>query len=66
MRGARTVFVLGVGNNENAPFIYFKIYKMKYIPYEYDLKSEYFEKLKDQRKAKKANKLRAFGTPKKK
>tara|TARA_B110000285_G_scaffold222439_1_gene276633 strand:+ start:163 stop:345 length:183 start_codon:yes stop_codon:yes gene_type:complete len=37
---------------------------MKFIPYEYDLKNEYFEKLKDQRKAKKANKLRAFGTPK--
>lgn len=39
---------------------------MKFIPYEYDLKNEYFDKLKDQRKAKKANKLRAFGTPKKK
>jgi hypothetical protein len=39
---------------------------MKFIPYEYDLKNEYFQKLKDQRKAKKANKLRAFGTPKKK
>jgi len=39
---------------------------MKFIPYEYDLKKEYFEKLKEQRKEKKANKLRAFGTPKKK
>ena len=39
---------------------------MKFIPYKYDLKNEYFDKLKDQRKAKKANKLRAFGTPKKK
>ena len=44
----------------------FNIYNMKFIPYEYDLKAEYYDKLKDQRKAKKANKLRAFGTPKKK
>ena len=39
---------------------------MKFIPYEYDLNKEYFDNLKDQRKAKMANKRRAFGTPKKK
>ena len=39
---------------------------MKFIPHEDNLEKEYYEDLKKQRNRKKANKLRALGSPKKK
>ena len=39
---------------------------MKFIPHEDNWEKEYYEDLKKQRNRKKANKLRVFGTPKKK
>jgi|TARA_R110000823_G_scaffold165593_5_gene297789 hypothetical protein len=39
---------------------------MKFIPHEDNWEKEYYEKINKQRNQKKANKLRVFGTPKKK